>query len=71
MTGTPNEIVCQCTKCNHVYNYDEKVQVNNSGVDSYRCPKCKGRHRIISFSNKRDEDYINRLAERVEQNDER
>lgn len=50
--------VCQCLKCNEVFNYNEK---HGRGVDS-TCPYCNGKIHIIRFANEDDERFLNGLS---------
>ncbi len=59
MEGTDERIVCQCAKCNHLYDYEE---VDITGIDQWLCPECKGKCRVIKFKNRNDEIYLNKLS---------
>ncbi len=50
--------VCQCLKCNEVFDYSEKY---GEGIDS-KCPYCNGKIHIIQFANENDERFLNRLS---------
>lgn len=51
--------VCQCTKCNEVFDFSNKGE---GYIGIWGCPKCGGSIHIIQFENLSDEIYLNRLA---------